>query len=61
MIATLKKAITDYLLIDDVHNYDYEHSIEYYTIILGRLEISLTMRKRDLEEDRNALLKLEKE
>lgn len=58
VIATLKKAVIDYLLLDDVHSYGYEDSISYYSyypVILGRLEISLNIRKRDLENDRKAL------
>ena len=56
-ITTLKKAIANYLLLDDIYDYE-ENTTEYYCLILGRLEMSLIRRKQSLDEDRKALLEL---
>ena len=53
-IATLKKAIANYFLFDDI--YEYEDNL--FVLILGRLEIALIRRKQSLDEDRKALLEM---
>jgi hypothetical protein len=55
-IATLKEAIANYLLLDDI--YEYEDITAGFCLILGRLEMSLIRRKQSLDEDRKALLEL---
>jgi hypothetical protein len=55
-IATLKEAIANYLLLDDI--YEYEDTTAGFCLILGRLEMSLIRRKQSLDEDRKALEEL---
>jgi hypothetical protein len=55
-IATLKEAIANYLLLDDI--YEYEDTTTSFCLVLGRLEMSLYRRKQSLDEDRKALLEL---
>lgn len=55
-IATLKEAIANYLLLDDI--YEYEDTTASFCLVLGRLEMSLYRRKQSLDEDRKALLEL---
>jgi hypothetical protein len=59
-IATLKKALADYLSLDDIYDYSLETGTAYYCVILGQLEMSLIRRKQSLDKDRKALLELEK-
>lgn len=56
VIATLKSAIANYLLLDDI--YEYEDNTSGFCLILGRLEISLIRRKQSLDEDKRALEEL---
>lgn len=60
VIATLKEAIANYLLLDDYVNdyYEEERSIPLISTLLGRLELSLIRRKQMLNEDQKALLEL---
>ena len=53
-IATLKEAIANYFLIDDI----YEYEDNPFVLILGRLEMGLITRKQLLDVDRKVLLEL---
>lgn len=58
-IGALKEAITGYLLLDDI--YEYEDNTASFCLILGRLEMSLIKREQSLNEDKKALLELSDE
>ena len=55
-IATLKEAIANYLLLDDI--YEYEDYTSIFCTVPGRLEMSIIRRKQMLYDDRRALLEL---
>ena len=55
-IATLKEALANYFLLDDI--YEYEENTDGLAYLMGRLELSLIRRKQSLGEDRKALLEL---
>ena len=55
-IETLKNALSNYLLLDDI--YEYEDNTNGLAYLLGRLEMSLIKRKQALDIDREALSKL---
>ena len=59
-IATLKEALANYLLLNDIYDYEDDTNSHgnYLAYLLGRLEMSLIRRKQSLDEDRKALEEL---